>query len=156
MVTIQGEKTMAKRIVTFILSAVMIISLIPASTFTAYADEAYTDSGPAEETELPAPSEEPAPAEPAAAPVEPLTDKSGYFGYGLYWYFNSSTGEMTISGTGKIEDFQLINNSYPNTPWRTYRKQIRSLVISDGVTSIGSYAFYNCESLTSAVIGTQL
>ena len=42
--------------------------------------------------------------------------------------------------------------TYASAPWYSYRSQITSVVIEDGVTSIGNYAFYNCSSLTEITI----
>ncbi len=58
-------------------------------------------------------------------------------------------GVLTISGTGEMADW--FNNT-ANIPWYSYRESITSLVIEDGVTTIGRYAFYNCSNLTSVTI----
>ena len=52
---------------------------------------------------------------------------------------------LTISGTGAMAN-------YDTMPWYNYRDLILSVVISDGVTSIGDRAFYGCSSLTSITI----
>lgn len=49
-------------------------------------------------------------------------------------------GTLTISGNGAMEDY-----SETSKPWGTGIKQ---LFISNGVTSIGKYAFYSCTNLT--------
>ena len=51
---------------------------------------------------------------------------------------------LTISGTGEMKDFS--NN---NTPWYSYVKKIKKVVIGQGVMRIGDYAFFNCSSLAS-------
>ncbi len=56
-------------------------------------------------------------------------------------------GTLTISGTGKMKNF-----SSTTTPWYSERKSIKTIIIDDGVTSIGSYAFYYCPELTSITI----
>ncbi len=67
-------------------------------------------------------------------------------GDNLTW--DLTDGVLTISGTGKMTDF-----SYPDYgPWYSSRSSIKTLNISDGVTSIGNYAFYNCSALTSVTI----
>ena len=44
-------------------------------------------------------------------------------------------------------------DDYSNkAPWRIYQDKIEKVVIKDGVTNIGSYAFYYCENLTSVTI----
>ena len=42
--------------------------------------------------------------------------------------------------------------SYGYTPWKGYEKDIKSIIIGDGITGISSYAFYNCSYVTSAQI----
>ena len=57
-----------------------------------------------------------------------------------------SNGTLTISGTGAIADFLFYS------PWYDYSSSIKSVIINDGVTSIGNRAFYGCSSLTSVTI----
>ena len=54
---------------------------------------------------------------------------------------------LTISGTGDMFDYD-----YNTLPWKDYKTQIKSVVIKDGVTSIGGYAFSDCSGLTSVTI----
>ena len=54
---------------------------------------------------------------------------------------------LTISGTGGMFDYD-----YNTLPWKDYKTQIKSVVIKDGVTSIGGYAFSDCSGLTSVNI----
>ncbi|MCD7796890.1 MAG: leucine-rich repeat domain-containing protein [Clostridiales bacterium] len=65
----------------------------------------------------------------------------------LIWLLNHTTGELTISGSGDMADYGLSNSR--SAPWRG---AVSSAVISNGVTSIGEYAFYNCTNLTSITI----
>ena len=61
---------------------------------------------------------------------------------------NTETGELRITGTGK-----MINWTYTNeNPWYSYRKEIKTVVIEEVVTNIGSYAFYVCSSLSNIEI----
>lgn len=60
---------------------------------------------------------------------------SGTCGESLTWVLDDS-GVLTISGTGAMADYQ---SGY--TPWYSYRNQITSLVIEEGVTYIGDNAF---------------
>ncbi len=71
---------------------------------------------------------------------------SGECGENLIWYLTED-GTLTISGEGAMEDYD-----YESTPWYGYRYSIISVVIEDGATSIGNYAFYSCISLTSIEI----
>ena len=59
----------------------------------------------------------------------------------------TSEGTLTISGTGDMADFE-----WDGTPWYSVSSQVKSVVIKDGVTSIGDCAFGGCISLTSVSI----
>ncbi len=65
---------------------------------------------------------------------------------GLTWSIDSS-GTMTISGSGEIPNYD--DTFYGLSPWYDARNSIKNLVLSSGVTSIGEFAFYRCEELTS-------
>ncbi len=71
-------------------------------------------------------------------------EESGECGDNLTYIFNAKTGELKISGTGAITDYRI--------PWYTYRSDIKSINMENGVTSISAYAFNNCYSLTSVTI----
>ena len=63
-------------------------------------------------------------------------------------------GVLTISGNGEMDDFSYEydykNDSIITTaPWGT---NIKSVVIENGVTSIGEFAFHGCTGLTSVTI----
>ena len=83
-------------------------------------------------------------------PVTAMADaaESGSCGDNLTWTLEN--GILTISGTGKMENY------YPNNgttaPWGENCSSIKSVVIGDGVTSIGRSAFYDCARLTSVTI----
>ena len=54
-----------------------------------------------------------------------------------YWSFDSSTGTLTISGSGAMEDYEYGNEF----PWMDYRDSIQTIVIGDQITQIGRNAF---------------
>jgi hypothetical protein len=39
--------------------------------------------------------------------------------------------------------------SVDNLPWKNIRSQVNSIVINEGVTSVGNYSFYGCNNLES-------
>ena len=69
----------------------------------------------------------------------------------LTW--NIKNGTLTISGIGKMPDYPYKYVGEVNTaPWGKMVKKITTVVIENGVTSIGEYAFHECRSLTSVII----
>ena len=72
----------------------------------------------------------------------------GADGDNLTWTFDSSTGKLTISGTGEMAEYIFPGSA----PWNYYCDSIRTVEIAEGVTSIKSWAFYNCINLTSIEI----
>ena len=71
-----------------------------------------------------------------------------------YWIEDNLTwklyedGTLTISGTGAMKDYNADDNLSP----AYNNSKVKKVVIEDGVTSIGAYAFYECSSLTSITI----
>ena len=72
---------------------------------------------------------------------------SGECGENLTWTLDSA-GTLRISGQGSMSYW----SSSSNVPWYSYREQIANVIIENDVTSIGTYAFYDCPSLTSITI----
>ena len=72
-------------------------------------------------------------------------EESGRCGPNLKWHFTDD-GVLTISGKGKMYDFSYFNVGL----WSEY--DIKRIIIGDGVTTIGEYAFKYCSSLTSVTI----
>ena len=68
----------------------------------------------------------------------------------------TSLNEVTLTaGTGVGINYS--STGYGNTPWYTNRTNpVMSITISEGVTSIGNYAFYNCTKLTSLTLPSTL
>ena len=74
--------------------------------------------------------------------------KSGVGTDGLAWEI-SDDGVLTISGSGPMADYGWYGDNA--APWREYYFDILSVVIEEGVTSIGNMAFYGCSKLTQPV-----
>ncbi len=62
----------------------------------------------------------------------------GSNGSNIEWLLDNE-GILTISGTGAMQDWR--ENM---TPWARYRFDIKRVIISHGITHIGSYAFNDC------------
>ena len=72
---------------------------------------------------------------------DPSTVQTGKCGENVTYSLNTSTGVLTISGTGEMTDSPFSQNS-----------NIKSVIIENGVTSIATSAFSGCTSLTSVTI----
>lgn len=72
----------------------------------------------------------------------------GSCGDNATWSFDETTGTLTISGTGDMPDYTY----FPQLPWEDIAKDILGVVIGEGITSVGDYAFYNINNVTSVTI----
>ncbi len=73
---------------------------------------------------------------------------SGTCGEKLTWVLDKD-GTLTISGEGEMYDW-----STSNSPWYSNfgNRSIKEVVIDNGVTSIGGFAFDTCSALTTITI----
>ncbi|MBQ4630196.1 MAG: leucine-rich repeat protein, partial [Clostridia bacterium] len=71
---------------------------------------------------------------------------SGNCGEALLWSLDSD-GTLVIEGKGPMADYRS-----GNQPWSANMNSIKTLVIEEGVTSIGNYAFYNCSSISGDLV----
>jgi len=86
------------------------------------------------------------PIDTADLPKENAVDSSGTCGENLTWTLDIR-GTMTISGTGAMENYG------DNTPsWNKIEHRIKCLIVEDGVTHIGSSAFYQALYLTNVIL----
>ena len=74
---------------------------------------------------------------------------SGTCGKNLTWTFNKETGLLKIEGSGEMYGF---DEYFPEALWFSYRDNILTVELPEGLTNIGSYAFYKCSGLTSISI----
>jgi len=87
----------------------------------------------------------------ACAPVIPLQVDasmvtSGACGNNLTWSYDNYV--LTISGTGAMDDYKSISDA----PWSSLKDYISYVVIDNGVTTIGDWAFSNCLALSTVTI----
>ena len=76
---------------------------------------------------------------------------SGTCGSNLTWTLNDA-GVLTISGTGAMSSY----TGSAGAPWTVRKDSIISVVVDNGVTSIGNYAFSGCYALSSASLPSSL
>ena len=74
-------------------------------------------------------------------------DDSGSCGDNLKWEFTSSDSTLTISGTGDMEDYDPGED-----PWHHYISKINKIILPEGLSKIGSWAFYNAVNLKEITI----
>ncbi len=60
---------------------------------------------------------------------------------------------LSINGEGAIADYGLNENG---TPWYDKKSSITDILVWDGITAIGDYAFANCDNLSSVTIGKDI
>ncbi|MDD5924089.1 MAG: leucine-rich repeat protein [Clostridia bacterium] len=70
----------------------------------------------------------------------------GKCGDNLSWTIDND-GTLVITGTGEMEFF------WDAGPWKDYSDKIKSLVVKNGVTTIGANAFINCKHMVTAQLG---
>ncbi len=70
---------------------------------------------------------------------------------GHTWYINES-GTLKITGTGPMADYTLSNPA----PWREHYLSIKQVVMSNSITHIGDYAFYELASVTKVTMPSSL
>lgn len=73
---------------------------------------------------------------------------SGVCGENLMWNYDEATGVLTISGTGEMYDWEYEFAA----PWENYKcNKMKKVIIENGVTSVGDYAFchlYDLEEIS--------
>lgn len=81
-----------------------------------------------------------------AAETEAVSREPEMCGEDLYWSYDGGT--LTVSGTGAMDDF-----TEGGAPWQEYEDSIRKIIFTGGVTSVGSYAFKDCDWLNEIHFG---
>ena len=76
---------------------------------------------------------------------------SGSCGSGVIYSFDKATGKLTISGSGAMTDYRKKSLSIFSG-----RKEIKSVVIGSGVTSVGDNTFYDCTDIASVSFPSSL
>ena len=79
---------------------------------------------------------------PSASAVE----TGGTCGPNLTWSY--ADGRLTITGSGDMTDY----SQYNMAPWFSFRDQITTLSLPEGMTSVGELAFYDCTNLLAVSI----
>ena len=86
----------------------------------------------------------------AFVPLVASAETSGTCGKKLTWILDDY-GTLTISGTGNMENWNLSSGEKKESPFKN-NKEIKHVVIEDGVTDIGYCAFGDCSNLKDITI----
>ena len=73
---------------------------------------------------------------------------SGTAGDNCTWSFDPATGTLTVSGSGATPAYQSVSD----VPWHSLKSLIKTVVIEDGVTSVGKNSFDGCADLEKVII----
>ncbi len=150
---------MKKRIINLLMALLMLTSLLPTAvwaegeapeqTAAAVMDDGAEEMTAAETVEVPTELE--ADAEPDSNGIALYNSAtSGSCGDNVTWSYDANSCTLTISGSGDMEDYDATydrdDETYynPTYPWPS---SVAKLVVKDGVTRLGSFAFYKCTSL---------
>lgn len=148
-----------KRLTALMLALAMCLSVLPANVLaTELGGEAEAAEAAApEDTSETVEAEEPQATETEEPDEEPVEDvspstmaaMSGKCGKNLTWKLDRK-GTLTISGKGEMWNYKY------GAPWRESRTKIVSIVIKNGVTSVGEFAFYNCYRVQSVTMAKSI
>ena len=72
--------------------------------------------------------------------------EEGTCGDGVTWRIEGD--RLIISGNGAMENYSYSSN----VPWSEMKREITEIVVEEGVTSIGNFAFEGCSALASVKI----
>lgn len=89
-------------------------------------------------------------------PFSAKADYSGKCGADISYTFDSATGTLTLSGTGFMDDYATGYSVSNRVPWNNWSKSIKTLIVGNGITSIGTDAFYGCTNLVTVTLPSTL
>ena len=87
-----------------------------------------------------------------AAPIVASADASGSCGDNITYEYVSETNTVTLTGSGPMTDY----TSATKSPFYSLRNELTTVVIGEGITTVGAYAFANQSKLTSITLPSTL
>lgn len=78
---------------------------------------------------------------------------TGFCGPSVKFNLDTTTGVLKIEGSGNMNDYRW---SYREPDWFYYREYVKTVEISNTVTSIGNSAFHDLSTLTSVTIPSSI
>lgn len=76
--------------------------------------------------------------------------KTGSCGEAAFWSLDDE-GTLKVWGSGEMSNY-----SANTVPWKDCRSKIKNIIIGEGITQIGSYAFSNCEKIETVSLPQSL
>ena len=83
-------------------------------------------------------------------------DDGNVCGKNLIWVYDPDTYTLTISGSGPMRDYPHKTHDKRTHPWAEYDQEIRTIIVEEGVTYLGTCAFCTCSSLTEVRLPVSL
>ena len=77
-----------------------------------------------------------------------IHDVSGTCGANVNWSFDFETNILIISGAGAMDNF-----TSTSMPWYEFKDEIKTVIVENGVTTIGENAFWNCKAIENVTLG---
>lgn len=77
----------------------------------------------------------------------------------ITWGFDEKSGTLTLSGEGAIPDYDIGDDSglfYSLAPWGKTFPSVKKIVISEGITRVGKFAFLACANAEEIVFPSTL
>ena len=87
---------------------------------------------------------------PATAATVLASGDCGKTGNDVTWTLDRD-GLLTVSGTGEMADY----DNADDVPWHSYLSLVTSVVIQNGVETVGKNAFQSCTNLASVTLPAQ-
>ena len=78
-------------------------------------------------------------------------------GANVSWTYDESLHTLTIAGSGPMMYYNSVQNgeNWNNgAPWRAFANEVKHVVISDGITYVGSNTFAHCPNISSVTLPT--
>ena len=94
---------------------------------------------------------------------------AGTCGENVSWRFDPASGTLTLSGTGAVDEFPLVEKEIlneetggtytqrqPTPPWEAWRDQIAAVEVEEGVTLLPGWCFARLPVLKTASLANSL
>ncbi len=88
----------------------------------------------------------------SCATAPKAADADGTCGTNITWKYTSADKTLTLTGNGDMTDY----TSASEVPWYGAREAIETVKVGDGITKIGSYAFYYSPYLKNVEIANSV